>query len=451
MWGFFRATFPWRSRLNTSPDQIMKKLFACLALAFAAPILGSLYAQEGPPPEQYEPPPPVGMDVDYFPPPKQKLFIGISVLSGPKIRFSGSGSIPSGVNPGDTTDPTVTTRSFNDGTISPDARVGADGVTPITPDGRSNTFTFSNASQIDPNNNGVDFHTYSAVADSGANAHGGRAGPGGGYDITFERDFGWHLGRLQINLIGGLGLNKISFSKTSEVQGTLTTTTFVFGTFNTDVDGNGDPTPNPGLGSPTGYTPGAPATSSTPGAPFVTTPFSSPTSTTDPAGNPVDNSPLINNAATANPNTPTSGPAAGTTTSDALLTESANINGAYFTLRLGAEITLPITDKFSASVSGGPALVYAGTTFSVDQTVTPPTGNPITSTVSDTFNTVLPAYFANANVEYDLTDTTGLYLGAVFQSTTGYNQSINNPNGNYTTKIDFGNQEGVRMGVSFKF
>jgi len=410
----------------------MKKLFACLALAFAAPILGSLYAQEGPPPEQYEPPPPVGLDVDYFPPPKQKLFIGISVLSGPKISFSGSGSIPSGVNPGN---PGDATRTFNDGTISPDARIDATTQQPLQtvhPDNFTNTWSFTNASQIDAVNTGVDFHTYSAVSDAGSNAS-GRAGPGGGYDITFERDFGWHLGKIQINLIGGLGLNKISFSKTTTAEATLTTTTFIFGTANVSLDpttmdpnqldGNNNPLPVPGLppaGGPTTF----------------------PTSTTDSAGNPVDTSTLVNNQPSS-----ISDP----TPSQTEITENANVNGAYFTLRLGAEIDLPITDKFSASVSGGPALVYAGTTFSVDQTVTPPTGNPITSTVSDTFNTVLPAYFANANVEYDLTDTTGLYLGAVFQSTTGYNQSINNPNGNYTTKIDFGNQEGVRMGVSFKF
>jgi hypothetical protein len=114
-------------------------------------------------------------------------------------------------------------------------------------------------------------------------------------------------------------------------------------------------------------------------------------------------------------------------------------------------MTVPITEKFSASVSGGPALVYVGTKFSVNQTLTPPTGSPITSTVSDDYNTVLPAYFADADIEYTLTDTTNLYLGAVFQSCMSYNQSIRSPDGNYTDKVDFGNQEGVRGGISFKF
>ncbi|HXA80897.1 MAG TPA: hypothetical protein VNV14_06480, partial [Opitutaceae bacterium] len=199
------------------------------------------------------------------------------------------------------------------------------------------------------------------------------------------------------------------------------------------LDGNGDPVPD-GNGNTT-Y-------NSTPNTTTTTAPYTAPSSTTSSTGATVNNSTLLGLQ-------PVSDTAAAP--QPTLVSEKWNINGAYFTLRGGAEMIVPITEKFSASMSGGPALVYVGTTFSVDQTITPPTGSPITSTVSDQYSTVLPAYFADANIDYSFTDTTDVYLGAVFQSTTGYNQAIHEPNGNYTDRIDFGNQEGVRGGISFKF
>jgi hypothetical protein len=420
----------------------MNKLSACLALAFVAPLFSSLYAQEGPPPEQYEPPPPVGMDVDYFAPTKQKLYIGFRTLSGPKVSFSGSGSIVSSANPGDPNDPTITTRTYNDGNIGPDQRISASSSNPVNQSTGTNTWNFSSAGQIDTVNNGVDMHTYGATI-NGKNPHSGRAASGTGFELTFERDFGWHIGKVQIDLIGGLGMNKISYSRTGTVAAMMTTRTDVFNTFNTIVDPvTGDPVLD-GNGNVT-YSPGVPANSPTAGSPpvTVTPPYVAPSSGTDSAGTSVDNSTIIGSQPVSS-NTPAPQPAE--------VTEKWNITGAYFTLRAGAQITMPITEKFSANVSGGPALVYVGTTFSVNQTLTPPTGNPITTTVSDDYSTVLPAYFADANVEYALTDTTGLYLGAVFQSTTSYNQAIHSLNGNYANKVDFGNQEGVRGGISFKF
>ncbi|HXB01521.1 MAG TPA: hypothetical protein VNV15_01725 [Opitutaceae bacterium] len=412
----------------------MNKLFACLALAFVAPIFGSLYAQdEGSEPEQYEPPPPVGMDVDFLAPAKQKLSVGFRVLTGPKVRYSGSGIIPSGVNPS----PDVNgIRRYNDGFIDPDARTDATTGAPITPDGNSNTWSFSNQSQVDAANNGVDMHAYSGTI-NGTNGGSGRASSGTGFELTFERDFGWHLGRVQFDIIGGLGMNKISYSRTTTVAGMMTTLTDVYNTFNTNLDANGDLADASGNTLPAGSNP-----TYTAGAPNQPPPYTAPSSALDSNNQTVNNSTIIGTqpvSDTASAPQPT------------LVTEKWNITGAYFTLRGGAEMIVPITQKFSASVSGGPALVYVGTTFSIDQTINPPTGSPVTSTVSNDYSTVLPAYFADANIDYSFTDTTDVYLGAVFQSTTGYNQAIHEPDGNYTDRVDFGNQEGVRGGISFKF
>jgi hypothetical protein len=402
----------------------MKKLLACLALAFFAPIFGSLYAQEDQQAsEQYEPPPPVGVDVDYFAPPKQKLTIGARFLSGPKISFFGHGSIPSNVSP--------SSGNYNDGNIGPDTRNDAASNQSLqssaNADGRSNTWQFSSASQID--GNGVDLHAYSAT-DNGNNSQSDKGQLSSGVEVVYERDFGWHLGKLEIDIIGGLSLNKIGFSENENISGTLTTLTDHYSTFNTVLNGNGDPVLN-ASGNPT-YTPGPPPTG----------PYSAPSSTNDAAGNSVDNSTLISDSPTDNIPTPPS---------STEITQQVSVNGAYFTLRAGPQLTLPLTTNFSASLSGGPALVYAGSTLTVTQTVTPPTGDAITNTQSDTYYTVLPAYFADASLECTLTDTTGLYLGATFQGSTGYNQSIHSQEASFTDRVELGNEEGVRAGINFKF
>jgi hypothetical protein len=193
----------------------MNKLFACLALAFVAPIFGSLYAQDdSSAPEQYEPPPPVGMDVDFLTPPKQKLSIGFRVLSGPRVSYSGSGIIPNGVNP---TPDVNGIRRYNDGFVDPDSRVDAVAGAPLASsshaDNRTNTWSYNSAAQVGADGTSVNMNAYSAVID-GNNPHSGRASSGTGFELTFEPDFGWHLGRVQFTIIAGLGMNKISYSRT---------------------------------------------------------------------------------------------------------------------------------------------------------------------------------------------------------------------------------------------
>jgi hypothetical protein len=456
----------------------MNKLFACLALAFIAPIFGSLYADDDSSgePEQYEPPPPVGMDVDYLAPPKEKLIIGFRILSGPKVSYSGGagGIIPSGDNP---TPDVNGIRRYNDGFVDPDARTDAVTGLPLQQsprgDGRSNTWSFDSASQIDNTTQvngtpigGVDMHSYSGTI-TGTNSGSGRAASGAGFELTFDRDFGWHWGRVQFDVIGGLGMNKINYSRTSTVAGMMTVSTDAYQTYNAQLDGNDDPLNDTngnefyGELNSTNLAPGTTPTSSatnTPGslppptgvngvapvsaAPNQPPPYTAPSSGTDSNNQTVDNSTLI-----------ASSPIASTTALPVpiLVTEQVNIIGAYYTLRAGIQMSVPITQRFSVNMSGGPALVYVGTNLTVDQTITPPTGSPISSTVTDDYSTALPAYFGDANIDYSVTDTTDVYLGAAFQSSTSYNQTINNPNGSYTDKVDFGNQEGVRGGISFKF
>jgi hypothetical protein len=54
-------------------------------------------------------------------------------------------------------------------------------------------------------------------------------------------------------------------------------------------------------------------------------------------------------------------------------------------------------------------------------------------------------------VQFDLTERTGFYAGAVFQSSGSYTQTVDSANAHYSTKIDLANQSGVRAGLSIRF
>ncbi|HTB79643.1 MAG TPA: hypothetical protein VK717_02020 [Opitutaceae bacterium] len=412
----------------------MHKPFVCLALALGLmPVFSSLRAQEGPP-EQYEPPPPIGVDADLFIPPKTTLYLGFRTMTGPKISVSGTGSIMSRSNPGDPNDSTITSRTYDDGTINPDARIDSVSGSPLPADGRTNSWSFDSLSQITAN--GVAMHTSSATIE-GSNPQSGKADKGTGFELTLERDFGWHLGRIQIDLIAGLGANDIHYIKTATVPAVVTTRTDLYSTFNTVLDPtSGDPVldgSNTNGGNPT-FTAGPPA---------PTAPYSAPSTTTDVAGNSVSNSTLINS-------TPDSSSVGQPVQTNAEVTDKWRVRGAYFTMRAGPKITVPITERFHASVSAGPALLYVGTTLSVTQTIDSPSVST-SNVITDGYSTVLPAYFADADLEYWLSDRAGFYAGAVFQSSTSYDQSIHSGDGSYTSKIDLSNEQGVRMGVNFKF
>jgi hypothetical protein len=411
-------------------SDFMHKQFVCLALALGLmPVLSSLRAQEGPP-EQYEPPPPIGVDADIFTPPKTTLYMGFRTMTGPKVSFKGSGRISSHSNPGDPNDPNVTNRTYDDGAIAPDGGTDVNGNALNDPAHTTNTWIYRDSSQA--TGTGVTMHTYDATIQSN-NPQSGKADKGTGFELTLERDFGWHVGGIQIDLIAGFGANDIHYIKTANVPALVTTRTDTFTTFNptlnsdgsVSVDANGNPIYAP-------LTPGAPPPA----------PYTAPSTTTDANGNSVVNTTLIN----SQPDSSTTS----TQQTSTQVTDKWRIRGAYFTMRAGPKITVPITEKFHVSMSGGPALLYVGTTFSVTQTINSPSVST-SDVITDGYSTVLPAYFADANLEYWVSDRAGFYAGAVFQSSTSYNQSIHSGDGNYTSKIDLTNEQGVRMGLNFKF
>jgi hypothetical protein len=138
-------------------------------------------------------------------------------------------------------------------------------------------------------------------------------------------------------------------------------------------------------------------------------------------------------------------------TDDMSVSNRWRIKGSYYTFRLGPTVWVPITTRLRASVSMGVALVYSGTSYTVTQTFEPELGAEITDTSSNEAYKLLPGYYADATLQFDLTDRTGFYAGAVFQSAGSYTQNVDTENSHYTTKIDLANQNGVRAGLSIRF
>lgn len=112
---------------------------------------------------------------------------------------------------------------------------------------------------------------------------------------------------------------------------------------------------------------------------------------------------------------------------------------------------IPIFSRVQISVSAGPALIYSGTSYTVTQTLSPETGTDITDTTTDVANKLLPGYFADASLQFNVTDRTGFFAGAVFQSAGSFVQQLNNATAQYSSKLDFANQSGLRAGMSYRF
>jgi hypothetical protein len=412
-----------------------------LAFVALAALAGAAFAQD----EERRGPPPVeipdfsNLD-EYIYEPKSTVTFGFRYLSGAKTSFSGQGRIPSPEDPGPATGANLL-RIYHDGSVRPDARVvarldsagnpvidpqtGGPAFDPIAPDGKTNTWNYSDVSQLDLPGY-VRFNSYSAdIIDTATRNKKGAATSG--MDIAMSRDMGKLFGtRMAWTVTAGMSINDISTDMNDRVRATLTTVSDYYSLF--------------------GHTP--------PDAPY-----SAPSSTTvtvlDASGNPVigddgsvatittDTTVLIGNEPAGRRST--------SLTDDTSVLNRWKVKGAYYTFRVGPTLWIPITTRLKASLSVGAAVVYSGTSYTVTQTFEPALGAEISDTASDAAYKLLPGYYADATVQFDLTERTGFYAGAVMQSAGSYTQNVDTTNSHYSTKIDLANQNGVRAGMSIRF
>jgi hypothetical protein len=383
------------------------------AFLFTAGI-AALRAQEGGPPQE-EIITDFGID-EFIYTPKLTLTLGIRGISGAKAAFTGHGTITSLQPYADSTTPNLI-RYYSDGIVAPDSRTitDADGnTTPITPDGYTNSWSYLYAGQVQSDGN-MAFHSYNAViADPGMSEE--KLDQNEGVEVVVSKDMGNLTKRLSWKLFAGLSLNELNTDRTENLPATITTITDYYSL-------NGQTAPMAPYSGPSTTTVA------------ITNANGTSTSQT------VDNTTLLGNV----PLTRTTTVAAG------LVSDHWRVKGGYFTFRTGPSLTYAITDKLKATLSAGAALVLAGSTYSVDQIYTPEVGNGIISTVDDTTEKLLPGYYADATLEYEITDRAGAYAGAVYQSNGSYGQSINEDSASYATRVDMSTLTGFRMGMNFRF
>jgi hypothetical protein len=417
--------------------------YLCLSLLVLGSTVGVVHAQDE---ENRRPPTEIpdfsNLD-DFVYEPKSSMTLGIRHISPARAAFGGGGSIFSTLDePGPPTGANLT-RHYHDGTLQPDGRFAArtdvsgnpvtDPLTgsqifdPVAPDGRTNTWAYADPSQV-LDNGFLVYHAYSAqVVDSAIRNK--DSIPTYGLDLSVSRDMGKLFGtRISWNLIAGLSVNDLSADLIGTVEAAVKTETDYYSLF--------------------GQTP--------PPAPYAS-PNTKNVTLTDPSGKPilndegvpqtvqVDNSILLANE-----------PAARITTiinDTTSVTNRWKLKGAYYTLRMGPVLTIPIPfiPRTNLTLSAGPALIYAGTNYTVTQDLDPATGTNITDTTTDAIYKLLPGYFADASLHFVVTDRTGFYAGAIYQSAGSYTQSLNNSTAQYTTKVDFGNLNGLRAGMSYRF
>jgi hypothetical protein len=413
-----------------------------LAFVVSALTLGLAHAQDEE--ERHAPPveiPDFSNLDEYIYVPQSTVTLGFRHLSGAKTSFSGKGTIAAPEDPGAATGANLD-RIYHDGAVHPDARFaprldatgnpvidpqsGSAIFEPIAPDGKTNTWSYSDASQVTPDGGYIAFHTFSAdITDTTARQS--KSGSTNGLDLAMSRDMGKLFGsRIAWTLTAGMSVNDISAKMTDTVQANVTKLTDYYSLF--------------GQVAPT--------------APY-TAPSSTSQTALDASGNAIFNSDGSTATVSVDTTVLLGNDPAGRTVNSATDTTSVTnhwkVKGAYYTFRVGPTIWIPITTRLRASLSLGAALVYAGTTYSVTQTFTPELRADSTETDTSAVYKLLPGYYADASLQFDLTDRTGFYAGAVFQSAGSYKQNVNSTTADYATKIDLSNQNGLRAGMSIRF
>jgi hypothetical protein len=124
------------------------------------------------------------------------------------------------------------------------------------------------------------------------------------------------------------------------------------------------------------------------------------------------------------------------------------IKGAYFTVKLGPQVTAMLTRSLGVRASAGVAGSYVGTTYSATESFTVPTKTTDLSTSeTSTANKLLPGYYANIDATWTINDRTGMFAGVSYDNLGEYSQRLSTR----TSKIDLSATAGIRGGLNIKF
>jgi hypothetical protein len=433
---YFDATFPRIRRPTLSKHRSMRLLLSALCIACLS-VVGLRADEERQQPEEI---PNFNQLDEYIYVPKSTLSLGPRLfLKGPKATYSGQGSVPSLAYPGP--DSTVgvpnISRTYIDGkaladtrTIpsSPSGGVGQSDNNGIASDGRTNTWGYDNASQF-LSNGDMALHTYAGyVTDTGVHPVAGV--PTSGIELIMDRDMGKIGKHMTWSMTAGFSIADIHSSAYASVPTTMVTLTDTYDLF-------GQVPPAPPYTSPHAIS-----------QPIVNSSGQTVSGTgTTAQTQEVDQTIFLGNR-----------PLGRNYTTTQTFTENRYfIEGAYYTLRLGPTVIFPVGQHFKLTMSAGPTLLYAGSVYNVLEDFIAAPNEEFTKLYQKENTRILPGYYVDVDLRYDITEAAGLYVGAIYQGAGGYNQAvasgtlINGSDSTYGTHVDFGNQQGVKGGLTVRF
>lgn len=126
------------------------------------------------------------------------------------------------------------------------------------------------------------------------------------------------------------------------------------------------------------------------------------------------------------------------------------IKGAYYSIRLGPEIRSHITEKLAFTAGAGFLGVYVGSDFSVTETLDLdgyPTFRTIQVNDTENLTDLIAGFYAEATIEYWITQRTGFFVGATFESVDDFVQTF----GGRTASVLLGDATVVRFGIIHRF
>jgi hypothetical protein len=354
--------------------------------------------------------------------PKSTMQFGARNMSGPKTSFSGKGKLATDVQSG-TDILGLMPRTYHDGSVSIDARTtvvdNGDGTTSTLSapnDGKTNTWNFISDKQLTADGYML-FRTYSAdITDTRIRSR--DAGRTSGVELGVAYDMGKLMNRFDWSIIAAAGVNDIASSLEDAVAARLTTVTDTYNLFGR-------------LPPAAPYSAPSSVTTSVVNADGTTSSDTADT-TTLLSNRPIDRKMVFADDSSS-------------------VRNRWKLKGAYYTVRVGPSVSFQITTRLKVMASAGLAGVYAGSTYSVNEAFQPETGAEISVDLEDETTKFLVGYYADANLQFDATERTGFYVGAVYQATGSYDQEIATANANYVSNVDLNGLNGFRAGLTYKF
>lgn len=291
-------------------------------------------------------------------PPQKKWMVsfGIRTFSGPEVEFTNLGMVPNNLELAPFSNE-ILDRIYHDGSVLTDPEAPQAGTT--------RNWSYRSEAQI-PGNDTIEFHYYSAT-ETGFNTTAETDLPYG-FEIDLDYALGGNFDRgIAWGLSAGVGLSTFDASASSAYTGDLNVTTDVYGL-------NGVTPPEP---------------------PYQSTA----------AG---ENATAIEGAPRSRSTQVIPGGAS--------LTGEWDLKGAFYTVRMGPFLYMPLGESWGARISAGVSATYLGTEFTAAEVLLPPTGNPTSNLTTERDGDWSPGAYADVAAHYRITPQTAFFAAARYHA-----------------------------------